>query len=233
MSDTPQGQGWWQASDGKWHPPEQAPGPSQPPAPTPGPVPPPAAGPPPCPDPRLHAVPSPAVTNRRRPEPPSPTGGTSSSRTWRHHRRVHHRLRHLRHLRGRVVPRLHLVREQPSVSPNGLPRGERLRHRRWVLLVLARDRPVPHLLGRSSSAADRDPCLARDPSARDRVQGAVDREPRAVHGGGDHRRHDGDRRLHPVHHPRVHRVLLLPFFGYFLVDKNLAPMDAITASYSW
>lgn len=26
MSDTPQGEGWWQASDGKWYPPEQAPG---------------------------------------------------------------------------------------------------------------------------------------------------------------------------------------------------------------
>ncbi len=26
MSDTSQGPGWWQASDGKWYPPEQAPG---------------------------------------------------------------------------------------------------------------------------------------------------------------------------------------------------------------
>jgi nitric oxide reductase large subunit len=26
MSDTPQGPGWWQASDGKWYPPQQAPG---------------------------------------------------------------------------------------------------------------------------------------------------------------------------------------------------------------
>lgn len=26
MSDMPQGEGWWQASDGKWYPPEQAPG---------------------------------------------------------------------------------------------------------------------------------------------------------------------------------------------------------------
>lgn len=26
MSDTPQGPGWWQASDGKWYPPESAPG---------------------------------------------------------------------------------------------------------------------------------------------------------------------------------------------------------------
>jgi hypothetical protein len=31
MSDTSQGPGWWQASDGKWYPPEQAPG-----GPTPG-----------------------------------------------------------------------------------------------------------------------------------------------------------------------------------------------------
>ncbi|WP_334141985.1 DUF4190 domain-containing protein [Rhabdothermincola sp.] len=27
MSDTSQGPGWWQASDGKWYPPEAAPGP--------------------------------------------------------------------------------------------------------------------------------------------------------------------------------------------------------------
>jgi hypothetical protein len=26
VSDSPQGPGWWQASDGKWYPPEQAPG---------------------------------------------------------------------------------------------------------------------------------------------------------------------------------------------------------------
>ena len=35
MSDTSQGPGWWQASDGKWYPPEQAPG-YQPPAPAAG-----------------------------------------------------------------------------------------------------------------------------------------------------------------------------------------------------
>lgn len=33
MSDVSQGPGWWQASDGKWYPPEQAPG-AQPGAPT-------------------------------------------------------------------------------------------------------------------------------------------------------------------------------------------------------
>jgi uncharacterized RDD family membrane protein YckC len=38
MSDAPQGPGWWQASDGNWYPPEQAPG-AQP-------TPPPAAPPP-------------------------------------------------------------------------------------------------------------------------------------------------------------------------------------------
>lgn len=27
MTDAPQGSGWWQASDGKWYPPEVAPGP--------------------------------------------------------------------------------------------------------------------------------------------------------------------------------------------------------------
>ena len=35
MSDFSQGPGWWQASDGKWYPPEQAPG-AQPTAPPPG-----------------------------------------------------------------------------------------------------------------------------------------------------------------------------------------------------
>lgn len=34
MSDSSQGEGWWQASDGKWYPPEQAPGT---PSPAPGP----------------------------------------------------------------------------------------------------------------------------------------------------------------------------------------------------
>lgn len=40
MSDQPQGAGWWQASDGKWYPPSQAPQaappPMEPPPPTPG-----------------------------------------------------------------------------------------------------------------------------------------------------------------------------------------------------
>lgn len=35
MSDMSQGPGWWQASDGKWYPPEQSPG-AQPTAPGPG-----------------------------------------------------------------------------------------------------------------------------------------------------------------------------------------------------
>ena len=38
MSDISQGPGWWQASDGKWYPPEQAPG-AQPTAPPAGPPP--------------------------------------------------------------------------------------------------------------------------------------------------------------------------------------------------
>ncbi len=43
MSDTPQGPGWWQASDGQWYPPEQAP--AQPATPPPAPsVPPPLPG---------------------------------------------------------------------------------------------------------------------------------------------------------------------------------------------
>lgn len=50
MSDQSQGAGWWQASDGKWYPPSQAPQAGQPPPPAPGsgyapPVPP--TGPPP------------------------------------------------------------------------------------------------------------------------------------------------------------------------------------------
>lgn len=42
MSDSAQGPGWWQASDGKWYPPEQAPAAAAP-------APPPAYGPPPQP----------------------------------------------------------------------------------------------------------------------------------------------------------------------------------------
>jgi hypothetical protein len=42
VSDTSQGPGWWQASDGKWYPPEQAPG--YQPAPGPGGAPQPAGG---------------------------------------------------------------------------------------------------------------------------------------------------------------------------------------------
>jgi hypothetical protein len=34
MSDTQQGVGWWLASDGKWYPPEQAPGATAPPPPS-------------------------------------------------------------------------------------------------------------------------------------------------------------------------------------------------------
>src|SRR5207253_8235812 len=38
MSDVSQGPGWWQASDGKWYPPQATPGPatSPPPQPVPG-----------------------------------------------------------------------------------------------------------------------------------------------------------------------------------------------------
>lgn len=34
MSDAPQGEGWWQASDGRWYPPQQT-GPARPPTPAP------------------------------------------------------------------------------------------------------------------------------------------------------------------------------------------------------
>ena len=36
MSDTSQGPGWWQASDGKWYPPDQQPGVAPPLSPAPG-----------------------------------------------------------------------------------------------------------------------------------------------------------------------------------------------------
>lgn len=38
MSDTSQGEGWWEASDGRWYPPEQRPGAPIPPPPPPPPV---------------------------------------------------------------------------------------------------------------------------------------------------------------------------------------------------
>lgn len=62
MSDTPQGDGWWQASDGKFYPPEQHPG---------------AAPPPPTPDPTTQPTQvQPAVT----PPDPAATGpGTPTS----------------------------------------------------------------------------------------------------------------------------------------------------------
>ncbi len=50
MSDTSQGPGWWQASDGKWYPPEQAPGA--------GPAGPPPGGPPGGPPPGYGAPPA-------------------------------------------------------------------------------------------------------------------------------------------------------------------------------
>ncbi len=46
MSDMSQGPGWWQASDGKWYPPEQAPGVAPTAPPTAPPTTPPAFGPP-------------------------------------------------------------------------------------------------------------------------------------------------------------------------------------------
>jgi uncharacterized RDD family membrane protein YckC len=55
MSDTSQGPGWWQASDGKWYPPEQAPGaqPTAPPTAAP-------TGPPPGAPPAGYGAPAPA-----------------------------------------------------------------------------------------------------------------------------------------------------------------------------
>jgi len=87
MSDTSQGDGWWVASDGKWYPPEQAPGaaaavPSEPPT-TPMPIQPPAAasdaGPPSTPPPYGSAAPpfgpsTPAYTATA----PAPGGGSKT-----------------------------------------------------------------------------------------------------------------------------------------------------------
>jgi uncharacterized membrane protein len=68
VSDTPQGQGWWQASDGKWYPPESAPGPTVPQAPPP-------AGPPVSP-------PGPAApTGPAAYEPPTPGGSAPAQKT--------------------------------------------------------------------------------------------------------------------------------------------------------
>lgn len=61
MSDSSQGEGWWIASDGKWYPPDQVPGPSTPPEPV-------AAQPPPT------AVTPLAPPPTRAPDPP-PAGG--------------------------------------------------------------------------------------------------------------------------------------------------------------
>lgn len=61
-ADTSQGPGWWQASDGKWYPPEQKPGgapastPTPTPSPTPTPTPTPSAGPAPIPSSPLQAA---------------------------------------------------------------------------------------------------------------------------------------------------------------------------------
>src|SRR5580700_12352545 len=49
MSDTSQGPGWWQASDGRWYRPEQHPDHVPPPPPIPPPVPPPIPPVPPPP----------------------------------------------------------------------------------------------------------------------------------------------------------------------------------------
>lgn len=48
MSDTSQGPGWWQASDGRWYPPTAQPGTPPPPAPAPSPYGPTPYGPPPA-----------------------------------------------------------------------------------------------------------------------------------------------------------------------------------------
>ena len=70
MSDFSQGDGWWQASDGKWYPPEQAAG-YQPPVGAPGPrIPAPR-----IPAPRIRAAPTPpaGTATRRRLLRPAPT----------------------------------------------------------------------------------------------------------------------------------------------------------------
>jgi len=66
MSDTSQGPGWWLASDGKWYPPEQVPGPTEPVAPV---VPPPAAVEPP---PVAPVAPAPVAPVAATPPPVTP-----------------------------------------------------------------------------------------------------------------------------------------------------------------
>src|SRR4051794_15794843 len=71
MSATPQGPGWWQASDGNWYPPEQAPGAQPTPTPpTPTPTPGPSGGPSSNPSYGSPAGSSfPATTKRKTPTP--------------------------------------------------------------------------------------------------------------------------------------------------------------------
>jgi hypothetical protein len=72
MSDTSQGQGWWQASDGKWYPPEQHPN-YQPPVPPSPPPPNPLLSTPPTsagPFPGTASSPPPATV-----PPPGPAAG--------------------------------------------------------------------------------------------------------------------------------------------------------------
>lgn len=61
MSDVSQGPGWWQASDGKWYPPEQFPGATTTPV---EPGPPPGPGPVPGPAPKIGGPPPPKSSNK-------------------------------------------------------------------------------------------------------------------------------------------------------------------------
>jgi hypothetical protein len=91
MSDVPQGSGWWQASDGKWYPPELRPGPETPPAPQQAQVTqPPAAAPvQPAPTPAAEPVapaatwtPQAAPAAQAAPAPAAAAAPTGPSRKW-------------------------------------------------------------------------------------------------------------------------------------------------------
>lgn len=84
MSDVWQGPGWWQASDGRWYPPEQAPGPvANPYGPSPGD--PPAYGAPPSGYPPAYGAPPPGYPPGYDPvygaPAPGPSGGEPPVRT--------------------------------------------------------------------------------------------------------------------------------------------------------
>ena len=83
MSSTPQGPGWWQASDGNWYPPEQAPGAQPTPPPTPPPSPAPTPTPAPAPTPGAAPTPGGGLPGGGLPGGGLPQGRSGASRQTR------------------------------------------------------------------------------------------------------------------------------------------------------